>query len=418
MRLLHSGEQQELRTNRINSAREKIEREFSWKAVGDRIKQSVEAARLGNESIRVTHLTTFNSRCGIAEYSSLLLNGLPQNVKSTVVADRGSWPLDFGIEEEIVRLWEQVRHQDVQPLVTALRLSDSDIIHLQHNYGFFSMEDLSDLVQRLNGAKPLVITLHRTKDLDRGHEIVSLAHATDALRKVDAIIVHEEHDVRRLADFGISGNVVHIPHAAMPFKGTPKNRVFTPGRELRLGTFGFLLPHKGLETSLAALHSLNYRGIPASLTALCSLHPDPTSAQTHERINDMIGRWNLSSLIHLDTGYKTVEEIHTDLSDVDILLLPYAQTEESSSGVLAMLLGIGKPIIATDLDIFSGSRDALKLVPAPAKDDDVTSAIVELINDPAKMRELGRKAHQRALDISWGAIGRETFHLYRSLLQK
>ena len=44
----------------------------------------------------------------------------------------------------------------------------------------------------------------------------------------------------------------------------------------------------------------------------------------------MIERWNLSQHVSLDTGYKTVEEIHTELSDVDVLVLPYSQTDESA----------------------------------------------------------------------------------------
>jgi glycosyltransferase involved in cell wall biosynthesis len=418
MRSLYSGDNSTERANRVLAARDRIQRDFSWEAVGQRINDSVRLALKETVSIRVEHVTTFNSRCGIAEYSTLLQAGLPKNIHSSTIADRGVWPIDEGVEENTVRLWEQLRHQDVTPLATALQLSAADIVHVQYNYGFFSMEDLSELIARLNGTKPVVITLHRTKDLDRGYELVSLAHASEALRQVSKIIVHEQHDVERLAEFGIAHNVVHIPHAAMPFKGVRSTREYTPGDELRIGTFGFLLPHKGLEVSLSALHSLNYRGTKASLKALCSLHPDPSSTATHDRVVEMIERWNLSQHVSLDTGYKTVEEIHTELSDVDVLVLPYSQTDESASGVLAMLMGIGKPIIATDLDIFSGARDALLPIPAPAQSEDLTTALLELAKKPNQMAQLGSRAQQRALDISWGAIGRQTAGLYKSLLPR
>lgn len=417
LRHVYENKDEIVRAQRVVAAKRKIESDLSWSAVGQRIKTSIDAARHDSRTMRVTHLSTFNSRCGIAEYSSLLIDGLPGNISSTVIADRGSQPINVDVEEDIVRLWDQVRHQDVEPLATALQLSNADIVHLQYNYGFFSMEDLSELIHKLNGRKPVVISLHRTKDLDRGYEVVSLSHAADALRRVNAIIVHEQHDVERLAEFGISDNVILIPHAAMPFRGQRSSRVFVPGDELRIGTFGFLLPHKGLEVSLTALHSLNYRGVKTSLKALCSLHPDPTSRMAHEKVLDMIDRWDLSSLVTLDTSFKSVEEIHTELSDVDLLLLPYTQTEESSSGVLAMLLGIGKPIVATDLDIFSGAREALTLIPAPAQATDLTASIHSLISNPEHMAEMGKRAAQRAIDISWGAIGRETAKLYKSLVR-
>jgi glycosyltransferase involved in cell wall biosynthesis len=416
IRSLYSGTKAEERASKVQSAYERIGRDFSWEAVGDRVINSVRSTLAEPKSIKVKHLTTFNSRCGIAEYSSLFQAALPKNVFSETIADKNVLPLDWRIEENTVRLWEQLRHQDVNVLVSALQIASTDIIHLQYNFGFFSMEDLSELVALLDGSKPIVITLHRTKDLDRGHEIVSLAHATDALRKVSAIIVHEQHDVHRLAGFGITGNVVHIPHAAMPFMGSRSARSFSLGDELRIGTFGFLLPHKGLDVSLAAVHSLNNQGKRATLKALCSLHPDPSSAATYDRIVSTINEHGLSSFVSLDTEYKNVEEIHTELSDVDVIVLPYSQTQESASGVLAMLLSIGKPIIATDLDIFAGARDALITIAAPAEADDLTATLLNLVRDTDRMVEMGERARKRSLDISWGHIGQQTTELYKSLL--
>jgi glycosyltransferase involved in cell wall biosynthesis len=126
----------------------------------------------------------------------------------------------------------------------------------------------------------------------------------------------------------------------------------------------------------------------------------------------------LSSHVNLDTGFKTVEEIHTALDQVDILVLPYTETEESSSGVLAMLLGIGKPIIATDLAIFAGARAALITIPAPPSSGDLLNALSGLINNPEEMKIIGRAAASRAKEISWGAVGQRTADLYSSLIRK
>jgi len=416
MRSLYEGHNPDVRASRVSAAKARISENFSWEAVGNRVKKSVLAARAEPTSLKVTHLTTFNSRCGIAEYSALYQAALPRNILSRVIADKNVWPLDLEVEEDVTRLWNQIRHQDLSQLATALQLSNSDIIHLQYNYGFFAMEDLSELINRLGKTKPFIITLHRTKDLDRGHEIVSLAHAADALKKVAAIVVHEEHDIARLASFGIEDNVVHIPHAAMPFSGIKSQRKWSPEQELRIGTFGFLLPHKGLEVSIRALEILNSQGVNSSLTALCSLHPDPTSATAHSNVLELMTKSAYASSIHLDTEYHTVEEIHSLLSDVDVLVLPYSPTEESSSGVLAMLLGIGKPIIATELEIFEGANDAFLNLKSPASPEELAARIVELTSSPSLMREMGRKAARRAIDISWGAIGRESFNLYRSVL--
>ena len=418
LRKMYEGSDAELRSQRVDAAYLKISSDFSWNAVGQRIRSSINASLSEPTSIKVSHLSTFNSRCGIAEYTSLLLDGLPKHVASSIYANKDAWPIDLDEEENVVRIWEQARHQDVSNLITALNISDSDVIHLQYNYGFFSMEDLTTLINHVQGVKPVIVTLHRTIDLDRGHEIVSLAHAAEALNKVSAIVVHEEHDIHRLSQFGIIDNVVLIPHGAMPFKGQRSGRQYTSKSELKIGTFGFLLPHKGLDLTLQTLHSLRAQGVNASLTALCAIHPDPSSQIAHNHVTDLIQRLNLASHVNLDTGFKTVEEIHTALDDVDILVLPYTETEESSSGVLAMLLGIGKPIIATDLAIFAGARAALITIPAPPSSGDLLNALSGLINNPEEMKIIGRAAASRAKEISWGAVGQRTADLYSSLIRK
>jgi glycosyltransferase involved in cell wall biosynthesis len=131
----------------------------------------------------------------------------------------------------------------------------------------------------------------------------------------------------------------------------------------------------------------------------------------------LIRELNLTPCVRLDTGFKSINEIHSELDEVDILVLPYSETQESSSGVLAMLLGIGKPIIATDLAIFSGSRDALVTIPAPARSDDLDAAISGLIRDPELMAGKGRATAKRAQETSWGAIGQQTADLYASLIR-
>ena len=65
---------------------------------------------------------------------------------------------------------------------------------------------------------------------------------------------------------------------------------------------------------------------------------------------------------------------------------------------------------------FSGARDALLPIAAPAQSEDLTTSLLELAKNPDQMAQLGSRAQQRALDISWGAIGRQTAGLYKSLL--
>jgi glycosyltransferase involved in cell wall biosynthesis len=396
----------------IDNAERFIKDKFSWTEVAARTEQAVKQIMIHKHPLRLTLITTFNSRCGIAEYSQYLADHLSKSISTDFIADSSSWPLDLIAEESLQRLWKQNKQQDLSELISAIEISDAELVHVQHSFAFFSSHDLARLVHEVQKTRPVVITFHRTKDTP----IDSIRNERDAMQRAAAIVVHERHDVEFLAYLGISKNVHLIPIGALRNLATTVKTTSQNSQMLHIGTFGFLLPHKGLATLIRAIQILKENGLRVHLTALCAIHPDPSSAREHQRCVTLMRELNLTSEITLVTDYLDQDEIHKKLSETDILVLPYDQTAESSSGVLAMLLSLEKPIIASDIDIFSGSRDCLVLIPATPSPDDLVDRITNLYSNESERIDYSHSVHRRYVDTSWSRVAQMHETLYRSIL--
>lgn len=406
---------QSQRLERLARAKTTIASLYSWEQVIDRIKESIRNAIQRPRRMSACFVTTFNSKCGIAEYSSLLLAHLSPSVSCDVIADQTSTPLDLTRDEPVLRLWRQERTQDLTRVTEYLCASEHDVVHIQHNFGFFTPKDLAELAAMVEREKPVVITLHRTRDLSQDDELLSISDASEGLRHVSALIVHEQHDVDRLAGMGLSENVFQIPHGSLGYSGIRTGHQLDPSH-LRIGTFGFLLPHKGLGELVEAVATLNESGRHCSLTALSALHPDPSSKRSYSMLQEQIRNKAIVDKISLNVDFLTVAEVHSILDAVDVIVLPYSDTPESSSGVLAMLLAIGKPIIATDLDIFSGSRDALLQIDVPVSSQQISETVLRLCDNSNLYNEMAQRVVSRARATNWSTVSHATEELYRNLI--
>ena len=201
-------------------------------------------------------MTTWNSRCGIAEYSQSLVRALGRTAHVIPFADRGVLPIDEIVEEAVHRCWDQGLTGSVDQLLDALRRSDSSLVHVQLNFGFIGPDQLRQIVWSEISRRPVVITLHRTADLVAPDHRYSLRDHIDSLRRASAVVVHQEHDLRNLVDLGVVDNVHVIPigcERPLSLDRLELREKYQVEGDFVIGSFGFLLPHKGVVQLVEAL---------------------------------------------------------------------------------------------------------------------------------------------------------------------
>jgi glycosyltransferase involved in cell wall biosynthesis len=415
LRSLARKHDSDIRSARVEAAQALIESQFSWKAVAARWVAFIDSQRLSLTRPLVAAVTTYNSRCGIAAYTHDLRSSLTTYLLE-IHADREVTPLDESLEPEISRSWVvDIRHR-VDELLRELASSPADVVHVQYNFGFFGVAQLQRIIEAELPKRPVVVTLHRTTDLELADRVVSLSEISSALNTADAIIVHQQSDVERLASFGVTGNVHLIPIGCddvVDVDRTESRRQHdVPAHRQVIGTFGFLLPHKGTHHLIDALALLVGRNVDAHLLVAGSLHPDPSSQEYLEVCRRHINDLGVEDRVTMVTDYLSVSDARAFLSAADVLALPYAATNESSSAALRFMLPLSRPLIVTRLPIFEDASQGTVQIEHPVNPVELADQIERLLLD-GSARQAATNALQAVAEMTnWSLVAQTTERLF------
>ena len=151
---------------RVDRARRLIATRYSWDASVRRWEEFI-ADLEGNEvPLRVAMVSTWNSRCGIAENTRYIVDQSRGSLEFDLFADVGAEVIDPLVEPGTVRTWESRWEPDLEELGDALRLTEAEVVHIQFNFGFFELQRMAALIERQLEQRGVVVTLHRTRDID------------------------------------------------------------------------------------------------------------------------------------------------------------------------------------------------------------------------------------------------------------
>jgi glycosyltransferase involved in cell wall biosynthesis len=388
---------------RVQRARDVITERFSWQAVSMRWDEFITDLEEAAETPRVAMVSTWNSRCGVAEYArNIVVNAAGFEI-AEIFSNKGADIVDPSRDAGIIRNWVSVFEPDLSDLEDALKLSDTDIVHIQHNFGFYELGRLAGLIERQLDQRGVVMTLHKTKDADVLGELISLRSIGSTLERVDRLIVHQELDVQTLSEIGLTDNVSLVP------LGTPKpppisvadaRHALGLGTRPVIGTFGFLLPHKGTLELLGVLDALRAEFPDICLLALSALHPDPSSEAYERLVWAEIAARGLDDNVVLITDYLAEEVSRVMLRGVDAIVLPYQHTEESASSALRFVLPLERPVIVTDRAIFDDCAEGVFPVD-PSDPVFLEDAVRRVLLDVEFREDLARRAASTAHRFRW-----------------
>lgn len=419
---LARGDQPEQRADRVRAARELVAAEFTWARVAERWYDFIVDRRRRRSGISVAAITTFNSRCGIAEYSAHLYQPMDGWATLQVFADDNAVPLDPEHEAVVIRSWSNHRAAPVDGLLAMLDTSAADLVHIQYNFGFFTLADLVRLVEHEAPRRPVVVTMHRTAPLELDGQVESMHDIAASLRMCDAVIVHQDADRRRLAEAGVIDNVhllfIGTESPVDTDMAASRWRHGLPSSAFVVGTFGFLLPHKGLLALVRAVAELRARNIDVWLVATCALHPDPSSPAHLAEVRAEIDRLRLHREVRLVTDFLDQDDARDRLAMADVLVMPYEQTNESASGALHSVLPLGRAMVTSDLPIFDDVAGVVPSLPAPVDPTALADLLEGLWLDEHRREQIAAGVRALAEATSWERTARWTRELYADLLSE
>jgi glycosyltransferase involved in cell wall biosynthesis len=244
----------------------------------------------------------------------------------------------------------------------------------------------------------------RARKLEVGPDYEGVRMTRRLLERARGVIVHSkfmEQEVRRA---GFTGPVAVIPHGAWipeAERNAYRHRLgldeFTP----LVGIFGFLKPYKRIAESLRAFKRL-VRIVP---TARMILVGEPHPEFPIESMIQSMGLWGNVRVL----GFTPIEEFTGYLAACDVVLNLRYPTVGESSGTLLRALGLGKPVLVSEIGSFAEfPEDVCLKVPVGAEEEDLIFEYLNLlVSRPEVARELGARAKRYvAEECNWPAVAR------------
>lgn len=183
---------------KLKYAKEFILSNFSWQKVAQNIQNSLkDYDNLRKQEPNNGLITTFNTKCRIAEYSEQLIEKF-NKTKLTVFADFA----DTTVKEDelfIERCWRN--GENLELLKEKIIQKNINSIIIQHDFSFFSLSTLGELLTfcTQNNIQTYLF-IHSFKD------VKTLVGLSKELQSVTRIMVHDIENLNALKEFGIYQN--------------------------------------------------------------------------------------------------------------------------------------------------------------------------------------------------------------------
>jgi glycosyltransferase involved in cell wall biosynthesis len=406
------------RTTKTGLARDFVLSRFTWKDVAQRHWDSCQAslksskpmhavvADLATTERHIGFVTTWNTKCGIAEYTRYLAGSLPDTFRFSIFANRPWEELVRSDEDFVTRCWEPFnpdRPEDakIEELAEAILKSGVRVISIQYTFKFFTPAALAKLVQLLRREHIVTtVTMHGVR-----HSTFSRLKL--ALGEAGVCICHRQEDVDAVRQLGLENVVLQKQGIVASRLDTtePQDRDSPARFHFLIGCFGFFLPPKGIDQLIQAFALAKSVQPLLRLKLLNSLYPISASTEYARRCMGLIDEKGLRGDIEICTGFLDHEETLRELAESDLVVLPYVYSSESSSAAGAFAIASLKPVLCSSLPLFDELSGAAHRFPA-GNVFALANKILELAADPTELNRYRAAQEELVRSRAWPVVAR------------
>jgi glycosyltransferase involved in cell wall biosynthesis len=389
---------------------------FSWEKTAQLALTSCYNCYNSEKKIRLGLITPWNTKCGIAEYSKYLIEGI-SDLRILILANYESNLVNHdGLN--VKRCWK-LGSDNYEFLFDIIINNNLNIVHIEFNFGLFDLSNLIKLRKRLSKVNiKVIITFHATQDVKIGNWEVSLSNFVSELMTIDKIIVHTDGDRKRLEDFGLIRNVTVLPQGIKKFDFIPTEKT---REELNItqtpviAAFGFLLPHKGILECIEAISILKKVYPDIIFLIVSALYPIDESKIYLERCRHAATKSGLEKNIIFFPEFMNDFKSNAILQASDIVVLPYKDTQESSSAAAKFALSAKRPLIVTDIPIFNEyDGEVYKIKMCSPKE--IASGIQKVWNNKDEQLRLVNNIEIKIASENWAIITKEYEKIINNLV--
>jgi len=369
------------------------------------------------EQTRIGWFTSWNSKCGIAEYSKFLLNSFDNKRCQLTILASCDDILVRSDDDHVIRCWTSSSGH-IAPLLKVLESKRFDAVVIQFNFSLLSLKQLGAIVVCCHSIGTKLFVVFHGTEAAKDEPIDLLSDIIAGLATVDGILVHSTQDVEQLQNLGLSGKVGLFPHGHIEIapinrraarqdlkQALVQKKLQLPDDALIIGSYGFLLPHKGIDNLILAVASLRASGMPARLLLVNALYPHPTSSEYLARCQSLVAESGIVEHVIFESDFLPNEISLTRLAACDILVFPYGNTVESSSAAVRMGLASRRPVLCSPQPIFADVADAVVFLDGDSPED-IAQGIHALLSDNDGLAQLADRQEEWLARHSWSQVAR------------
>ena len=209
------------------------------------------------------------------------------------------------------------------------------------------------------------------------------------LERAKGLVVHSRYVADQARKAGFLGPIAQIPHGAwLPAadRMAYRSRLGLDETTPLVGIFGHLKPYKRIPESLRAFRRLIRLEPRAKMILVGEPHPDLPVAS-------LLRSLDLEASVRL-LGFTPIEDFTGYMAACDVVLNLRYPTVGETSGSLLRALGLGKPVLVSDVGAFSELPDeiCLKVAVGPGEEDLIFEYLNLLVSRPDLARALGERA--------------------------
>ncbi len=324
----------------------------------------------------VAWISSYNTKCGIASYSEFIFEYIDTSkFKITKFANITDDIIEIKKEDETIRCWNNRYDENNNNLIKQISSDSYSSVVINFNFGFFSMPNLAKIIDSAyNANKKITIIFHSIADVTLEGQESSLSWILISLAKVDNLLVHTIEDLNSLKDLSLV-NINLLPHGV-------QNRTLKINKKqidtFTIASYGFMLPHKGILELIEAFAIVEKKHPNTKLLLINAIYPANISKEYANRCKELANNLNLPSKIEFHTQYLSDDETFKLLEVADIIVLPYHNTNESSSASVRHAISTYVPVLCTNQPIFNDVKNIVHFIKG-YKAEDIASSLIDLI---------------------------------------
>lgn len=381
------------------------------------------AGAFSPERLRVAVVGTYPPRmCGIATFTSDVVEQLgafhPEVACDVYALDRRGSALPYDRLRRVIRVDDE---GSFPAAAEAINASAPDAVWIQHEFGIFGDDDGQAVCGFAAGlAAPLLVTFHTVLAEPSERQMQIMRYLVS---RASRSMVMSEDGRRRLIDIyrANAATVEVIQHGApdRPFGRSAefKARLALSDRPV-LMTFGLLGPGKGIEQVIEAMPSIAARRPQVVYRIVGATHPTllATEGEAYrERLTRLAKTLGVDRHVVWDNRFLETAELLDQLEACDVYVTPYLNLEQSTSGTLSYAVALGKAVVSTPyLHARELLSDGIGMLVPPRSNAAIASAVIDLLDDPAKLELVQRRAYERGRATIWPEFARASADLLRA----